>query len=444
MHPLFRPRLGCLLMPLALLVGCEAPLNEEPWVPPRMDRAAEEVAPGPEADYGRPLAAGQLALRKIPPEQYPDFSPGFADLAGLERAIRYSQEYLRKPSSQRYFPYGEITHRQAVDSLEAFLSLIRSGRSPQELDAALRQDFEVYQSIGWDDRGTVLFTGYYTPIFDGRMQREEGFDYPLHAMPPDLVKTAEGVTRGRKTADGSIVPYYTRREIVEQNKMRGLEIVWLRDPFEAYIATIQGSVKVRLGGGDLYELGYAANNGYDYKSVGQQLVADGVLSRNELSLQRLRRFFAENPEKVNEYCNQNDRYVFFQPERGGPFGSINVPVTPYRTLATDKEVFPRACMAFFETTMPSSRSPTPAAYAGFALDQDTGGAIRAAGRSDVYFGVGPEAEALAGATLSEGRLYYVFLRAGGQARADTDPADAVDAGRVSLGEAKESPVTVPW
>jgi membrane-bound lytic murein transglycosylase A len=47
---------------------------------------------------------------------------------------------------------------------------------------------------------------------------------------------------------------------------------------------------------------------------------------------------------------------------------------------------------------------------GFALDQDTGGAIRAAGRCDVYMGVGDAAGELAGKTYREGRLYYLFVK----------------------------------
>jgi membrane-bound lytic murein transglycosylase A len=45
------------------------------------------------------------------------------------------------------------------------------------------------------------------------------------------------------------------------------------------------------------------------------------------------------------------------------------------------------------------------------LDQDTGGAIRTAGRADIYLGVGPNAERLAGSTKVEGQLYYLFLKA---------------------------------
>jgi membrane-bound lytic murein transglycosylase A len=46
----------------------------------------------------------------------------------------------------------------------------------------------------------------------------------------------------------------------------------------------------------------------------------------------------------------------------------------------------------------------------FMLDQDTGGAIRAPGRADIYMGEGDDAETLAGGQYAEGRLYYFFLR----------------------------------
>jgi membrane-bound lytic murein transglycosylase A len=83
-----------------------------------------------------------------------------------------------------------------------------------------------------------------------------------------------------------------------------------------------------------------------------------------------------------------------------------------RTIATDKSIYPRACLAFISTTLPraigSEVSQEP--YQGFALDQDAGGAIRAPGRCDVYMGQGDTAGRLAGQTYKEGRLYYLFIK----------------------------------
>jgi membrane-bound lytic murein transglycosylase A len=394
------------LIALAVLAGCKQnPGGMEPFK-------------RKEKDYNAQLPPGQLALRKIDPSKYPDFSRGFYARAGLEDAIRQSLAYLAKPSSQRYFPYGDVTHERAVASLQAFLRVLQEARTPEELNQTIRRDFEVYQSVGCDEKGTVWFTGYYTPIFDGRKQPDAVFRYPLYRQPPDLQKDSEGITLGRRTPDGQIVPYPTRKEIEQGRLLDGQEIAWLKDSFEAYIVTVQGSAKLRLQDGSLYQLGYAANNGHEYNSVGKAMIARGAIKQQELSLQSLRRYFAQHPDQVYPYCWQNPRYVFFTEATRGPVGSLNVPVTPFRTIATDKKIFPRACLAFMKTLLPRDVNgqvqQLPADV--FALDQDTGGAIRAAGRCDVYMGEGEAAEAVAGRTGAEGALYYIFLKSGAGAQ----------------------------
>ncbi|MBI5865216.1 MAG: MltA domain-containing protein [Planctomycetes bacterium] len=307
-----------------------------------------------------------------------------------------------------------MTHERALGSLHAFLLLLQQAQSPQQFDQMIRDQFDVYQSVGCDDQGTVLYTGYYCPIFDGRKQREGRFQHPLYRSPPDLIRDQEGTTTGRRTSDGRIVPYASRREIEEQRQLEGTEIAWLKSAFEAYVVTVQGSARLRLADGTLWELGYAGNNGHDYKPISEAMIADGLLSKKELSLQAMLRYFEQHPDQVQKYTWQNPRYIFFKETVGGPYGSIGVPVTRMRSLATDKTIFPRACLAFIDTNLPSA-SPggvVTKPHAEFALDQDTGGAIRAAGRCDVYMGVGAEAEALAGRTYAEGDLYYIFKQTG--------------------------------
>ena len=373
----------------------------------------EAYRPPEGKDYGRPLPPGALALRKIDPSAYPDFGRGFAHRAGLEQAIRNSLEYLAKPSSEKYYPYGEITHRRVVASLKRFLEILATVQSPEQLDAAIRTEYDVYQSVGCDDCGTVYFTGYYCPIFEGRKQRDSQFRYPLYGLPPDLVKDEEGMTLGRTAPDGSVEPTYpTRRQIEEGRLLDGHEVAWLKDPFEAYVVTVQGSAKLRLADGSLYELGYAGNNGHEYTPVATAMLSDGVLDRGRVSLQGLLNYFAQHRDQIYHYCWENDRYVFFAPRDGGPYGSLNVSVTPYRTIATDKQVFPRAALSFVTTYLPELYDGGVAErpYGAFSLDQDTGGAIRAAGRCDVYMGIGRTGQAVAGRTGSEGCLYYVFLK----------------------------------
>lgn len=363
--------------------------------------------------YDRPLPPGKLALRKIEdPSKYPDFTGGWRDLDSLRTATRNSLNYLAKPSSKQYFPYSGISHAQAVASLEEFLRLLDAGARPDEINGLICAGFDVYESVGCDDQGTVLFTGYYTPIFEGSPVQTAQFGSPLYKTPPDLVKGPNGETLGRRGPDGQITPYPPRGEIEESGMLRGQELIWLSSPFEAYIAHVQGSAKVRLPDGRIITVGYAATNGHEYASVAQRLVADGKIASDRISLATMIDYFKEHPDEVETYVQANPRYVFFQSSEGTPRGSLNEPVTPWRTIATDKSIFPRASLTFLSTTLPSIQTGqiTMGPYGGFALDQDTGGAIRAPGRCDVYIGEGDEAGQLAGQTYQEGRLYYLFVR----------------------------------
>jgi membrane-bound lytic murein transglycosylase A len=363
--------------------------------------------------YNRPLPPGQLALRKIvDPSKYPDFTGGWQDLDSLKASIRNSLNYLSKASSKQYYPYGQISHEQAVAGLQMFLALLDSGARAEEINALIQTDFDIYESVGCDDQGTVLFTGYYTPIFNGSYEQTSQFQYPLYKAPQDLVKDADGQTLGRRGADDKLTPYPSRAEIEQSALLKGQELVWLSDLFETYIAHVQGSAKVRLPDGQIITVGYAANNGHEYASVAERLVADGKIDADHISLATMIDFFEAHPDQVSVYIQANPRFVFFQSSEGTPRGSLNEPVIPWRTIATDKSIFPRGCLAFLTTTLPQAQDGqiSVGTYDGFVLDQDTGGAIRAAGRCDIYMGEGDEAGQLAGQTYQEGRLYYIFAK----------------------------------
>jgi membrane-bound lytic murein transglycosylase A len=125
-------------------------------------------------------------------------------------------------------------------------------------------------------------------------------------------------------------------------------------------------------------------------------------------------YFKAHPQQVNKYIYQNPRYVFFQTDSGNPRGCLNEPVLPMRSIATDKSIYPRAALAVIKSKLPRDigGAVRKAAYTGFALDQDAGGAIRAPGRCDVYMGVGDTAGRMAGQVYEEGKLYYFFIKPG--------------------------------
>lgn len=368
-------------------------------------------------DYGAPLPEGEVALRKIDPQQYPDFSAALtgANLDELKRSTDNSLAYLSRPSSRKAYPYLDVTHERAVASLRAFRRLLDRGpfaATSQDLNRLITDQFEVYQSIGAprpDGSGytnEVLFTGYFTPTYDASVTRGGPYQYPLYKRPPDLVTDESGDTASRKTDQG-VLPYYTRQDIEAGGKLAGQELAWVTSRWNAYVITVQGSARLRMPDGRIMEVGYAGTNGYPYTSPGRQMVKDGLIPQDQLSFETMRRYFEQHPEAMDKYLWMNQRTTFFTETHGGPFGSLNVPVTAFATIATDKKVYPPAMVAM--VLAPTSYSGTSLAGR-FMLDQDRGGAIRSAGRCDIYMGIGQSAEQMSGRQLSAGKLCYLFLK----------------------------------
>jgi membrane-bound lytic murein transglycosylase A len=369
--------------------------------------------PAPEPDWGRPLPVGANALLPLGPgDVAPHVGSAWIHRSEVRPALERSLAWTRSPHAPGFFPIAGVDHATALASLERLLELLDSAPNASTFNAAVQREFEFFKSAGWDGAGGgVLFTGYCTPVLSGSTQADATYRHPLYALPPDLRKSPDGTTLGRELADGTIDPQYPTRRVIEAGMLegQGLELVWLRDSIDAYIAHVNGSAIVQLTNGERLRFGYAGKNGAEYTSLGAELIADGHVAAEDMSLLTIRRWAAANPELVEDYLNRNDSYVFFTPIDGNPRGSLNQEVTPERTLATDKRLFPRAAAVFVDTNLPTANG-SEMAFRNLMFDQDTGGAIRTAGRADIYLGVGHAAEAQAGRTKAPGQLYYLFLR----------------------------------
>jgi membrane-bound lytic murein transglycosylase A len=256
-------------------------------------------------DYTRQLPPGELALRKITdPGQIPDYTKAFSNTDGLLEAISNSLNYMNKPSSQKFYPYGGITHEHAVRTLQELKKLVASGLSPEQMNTVLREKFDTYISVGCDNQGTVLFTGYYTPIFNGSPVRTDRYKYPLYKSPNDLLKGPDGTILGQKATDGQIRQYPSREDIQKSNILAGLELVWLGDPFEVYIVHVQGSAKIRMPDGQIEMVGYAAHNGWEYQSIRHKMIADGKFTEKNINMKAMIDYFKAHPDEVDLYVNK--------------------------------------------------------------------------------------------------------------------------------------------
>ena len=395
--------IGLLIAAFTLFViGCA---KEKAAAPP-------VLAPGP--DYSRPLPPGASALRLVTdPASMPDLGEAYRNRdALLLEAIDQSLTWYAAPSSRQFFPFEGITHRRALASVVAMRELLEQSYGESAFIADVHRMFNIYQSVGYNGRGIVLYTGYYSPIFKASRTRTEQYTCPLYTRPADLVTDPiTGEPKGRRTSDGRIVPYYTRAEIENRDMFAGSELVWLENALDAYIIHINGSAKLRLSDGSVMYIGYAGKTDQPYASLGKAMIDAGLLGRDAVSLPAIRQVYRRNGKRVEDLMNTNRNYVFFTEYAGGswPAGSLGVKVTAECSLATDKKIYPRGGLVLVDTES-ITFSQGKRRFLRFMFDQDTGGAIQAPGRADIFMGIGPSAEILAGGQHAEGRLYYFFLK----------------------------------
>lgn len=344
----------------------------------------------------------------------------------ITQAVQQSLEYYKKLPPDTVFMFGQdpVTAMEMVVTLQNFLFIIQNeSLSYEQKLEQIKKNFILYRSAGSNGRGNVLFTGYYEPVLSCRYRPDASYKYPLYKRPDDIIEVdltqfGNGFPKNRifGRLDGKkVIPYYTREEIDRKNVLanRDLEMLWCDDPVDIYFLQVQGSGKVDLGDGRLVSVLYDGQNGRAYRSIGRYLIDLGIIPKEEMSMQTTRQYLRDNQEKMFEILNQNPSYVFFRIDTGPSVGNIGVPLTPGRSIATDSRLFPKGALAVISTQKPviengAIKEWTP--FTRFVMNQDTGGAIKGAGRVDLFWGQGPEAELGAGYMQHEGELYFLMRR----------------------------------
>ncbi|MEE2819080.1 MAG: MltA domain-containing protein [Planctomycetota bacterium] len=385
------------------------------------NKQTAELPTAPTPNYTRPLPEGERALRLVSAEQWPDMGDAWDNRDFfLQDSLDWSMGWFDAPSSKQWFPMEGVTHEHAKLSVLEFKTLLKESRSRGEFLNAIETQFNLYESVGCDDNGTVLFTGYYSPDFHASTLPTSDYQSPLYRRPHDLVShPTTGEPLGRELPSGEIVTWPTREEIESKDLLSGTELVYVADHLDAYTIHVNGSARLRMNNGDIKYIGYAGKTDRPYKGLGESILEAKLVSPDKLSLREIRKLYDKNPKRISELINNNESYVFFQEYDGAnwPAGSLGVPVTARRSVATDKSIFPRGGIVLVDTsvhTLTGEQKP----FVQFMVDQDTGGAIRAPGRCDLFMGIGATAGIKAGKQYSEGKLYYLFLKPDSLARVE--------------------------
>ena len=140
--------------------------------------------------------------------------------------------------------------------------------------------------------------------------------------------------------DGQLRPHHDRASINAGSlEGQGLEIFWVEDPVAAFFLHIQGSGQVALEDGRRIRIGYSAQNGHPYRSIGRELIRNGELAREGVSMQSIQNWIRDNPEKGRRLMEKNPSYIFFREVDGeGPIGAQGVALTPLRSPGRGQKV----------------------------------------------------------------------------------------------------------
>jgi membrane-bound lytic murein transglycosylase A len=307
--------------------------------------------------------------------------PGWADddLAQFRTALNRSCVHWPKRSN----PLGR--------SVAAACAALPAGSG---LKAHLAQNWTAWRIER--DREPGKLTGYFAPVYRGSRKPSADYPVPLYRVPDDLVSarlkdfrsglkgSIAGKVRGKRLS-----PYHDRKAIREGAlEGRDLELIWLADPVDAFFLQIQGSGQITLPDGSTAHIGYAGQNGHPYRAIGRDLIEQGHLPRHGVSMQKIRGWMSDNPDKADDIMDLNPSYVFFtERKKAGAVGAEGVVLTTERSIAVDRRTWYFGLPYWIVAGPEKGR---------LMMGQDTGGAIRGAVRADYFAGYGHKAGEKAG------------------------------------------------
>ncbi len=355
-----------------------------------------------------------IILTKVSFSYLPDW--GKDDAKGFTVAfLRSCKRILKKPPNQTF---GVLKQAGTYGDWQILCSKFTENApySPHSLHLFFETYFTPYL-VSAGNNSVGLFTGYYEASLNGSRIKKAPYIYPLHKRPDDLImvqlgdfrKGLKGDRIAGRVVNGRLKPYEERADIISGNWLHSHDkqvLLWVDDAVDAFFVQIQGSGVVQMGDGSIMRIGYAGQNGHPYYAIGRELIKIGALTKENVSMQSIRKWLEDNPARANEIMNSNKSYVFFREIIGeAPLGAEGIALTAERSLAVDRTVLSYGLPLWVDIEKPTSKAKN---IRRLMVAQDTGGAIKGAVRGDVFWGYGEKAENMAGEMKSKGR-YWVLL-----------------------------------
>ena len=356
----------------------------------------------------------------------PAFSPvNFSAIPGWSEddPCRAFAAFRRSAFQALVKPYRSGSLGIAFEAFNPAYDEARRFSEPSRVEAVAFFERHFVPAIVAPDTGARGFvTGFYEPEVEASPVRTEWFRVPLLARPDDLVDVDDGnrpegfdpyFAFGR-LSDAGIVPYHDRGE-VEHGALAGrdLEIAWVADPVDAFFIHVQGAARLAMADGSLRRITYAAKSGHRFSGPGRILADLGEIPLADVTMQSIRAWLRQHPNRVNEILWQNRSYIFFReavvddPELG-PIAAAKVPLEAGRSMAVDRLLHTFGTPFFIS-------APDLLAFGGkpfrrLMIAQDTGSAIIGAARGDLFAGSGDAAGEIAGVVRAEADFYALIPR----------------------------------
>jgi membrane-bound lytic murein transglycosylase A len=248
-----------------------------------------------------------------------------------------------------------------------------------------------FQPFAVNERG--FFTGFYEPEVAGSLVPSAEFRAPLYLPPDDLPEWRDRAAVMAGALDGM-----------------GLELVWLKDPVDAFFIHVQGAARISLPDGRTKRVTFAAKSGHPYTAIGRVLIDKGALTRETADMAGIRAWLSAHPDEMPAVLAANRSYIYFREAPVddpslGPIAAAKVPLTAGRSLAVDKAIHAFHTPVWVDTNLPSGST-----FRRLLVAQDTGSAIIGPARGDIFFGSGDAAGTLAGAMRAGGRFIVLLPR----------------------------------
>jgi membrane-bound lytic murein transglycosylase len=370
------------VVPVIALASCAQTAHDDPTLHP----------PG-----GPARKAGETVVRDL--SKY-DFMTAFPKRF-LEQRVAFTAacEMSSRSTDKSVAADAELLYKIGLDS-----------QGPEDFASRLQGKFELVQIEAETAGGTAgpsakegMMTGYATPEFVVRSRPDERFRFPIYgdirATHPELADKP-------------------RRELVAAEAARDAVIAWIDDPLGWALIETNGTARLKFDDGGMKDgkprkricVSRIATNGREWTSLGRWLANRGLVD-GTYTFADVVRAAEKLPDQAAEAALDNERVVFFAvvdekafpPPLGLPAGKL---LSAY-SCAADQSIYPPGTVLIVFDRGEGVREPRSAR---FLFVHDAGGAIKGAGRIDLYFGEGIDAVAQAGQTRTPIEVYRLRRR----------------------------------